>query len=228
MSRLSVIIPALDEADHITAALQSLASARRRGAEIIVVDGGSSDATVAAAEALADIVLRAPRGRAVQLNAGARSARGDVLLFMHADCLAPESVDLILVNALNGRSSAWGRFDVRIQSPRRMLAVVAAMMNARSRWSGIATGDQGIFVTRTLFDHAGGFPLLPLMEDIAMSRDLKRVTKPLCLNEKILTSGRRWERRGVLRTILLMWRMRLAYYLGADPAKLASRYHNVR
>jgi rSAM/selenodomain-associated transferase 2 len=228
VSRLSVIIPALDEADHITAALRSLASARRRGAEIIVVDGGSSDATVAAAEPLADIVLRAPRGRAVQLNAGARSAKGDVLLFMHADCLAPESVDLILVNALNGRSSAWGRFDVRIQSPRRMLAVVAAMMNARSRWSGIATGDQGIFVTRALFDRAGGFPLLPLMEDIALSRDLKRVTKPLCLRERFLTSGRRWERRGVLRTILLMWRMRLAYYFGADPAKLASRYHNVR
>ena len=228
MSRLSVIIPALDEADHITAALQSLASARRRGAEIIVVDGGSSDATVAAAEPFADIVLHAPRGRAVQLNAGARSSRGDVLLFMHADCLAPESVDLILVNALNGRSSAWGRFDVRIQSPRRMLGLVAAMMNARSRWSGIATGDQGIFVTRTLFDHAGGFPLLPLMEDIAMSRALKRVTKPHCLREKFLTSGRRWEQRGVLRTILLMWRMRLAYYLGADPAKLASRYHNVR
>ena len=228
MSRLSVIVPALDEAEHISAALQSLASARQRGTEIIVVDGGSSDATIAVAEPLADIVLRAPRGRAAQLNAGARSARGDVFLFMHADSLAPETVDLIIANALVGRTTAWGRFDVRIQSERRLLAVVAATMNARSRLSGIATGDQGMFVTRELFDHAGGFPLQPLMEDIALSRALKRITAPLCLREKIVTSGRRWERRGVLRTILLMWRMRLAYSLGADPAKLASQYHNVR
>jgi rSAM/selenodomain-associated transferase 2 len=228
LNRLSVIVPALDEAADIGACLQSLAGARRRGAQIIVVDGGSADGTIAAAEPHADVVLRAPRGRAVQLNAGARSARGDTLLFVHADCLAPERVDLLLANAIGSRSMAWGRFDVHIASERRALGVVAAMMNLRSRYTGIATGDQGIFVTRALLDRIGGIPLLPLMEDIALSRALKRATAPLCLRERIVTSGRRWERRGVARTILLMWRMRLAYYLGADPADLALRYDQVR
>ena len=228
MNRLSVIVPTLDEAEHIARSLQSLASARKRGAEIIVVDGGSSDATTAAAEPYADRVLRAPRGRAAQLNAGAQSASGDVLLFMHADAAAPENVDLILSEALAGRVLAWGRFDVHIESRRRVLGMVAAMMNLRSRLSGIATGDQGMFVTRALFDRVCGFPALPLMEDIALSRALKRVASPLCLRAKIVTSGRRWERRGVARTIWLMWRLRLAYYLGADPADLAPRYDQVR
>ena len=228
MKRLSVIVPTLDEAEHIARSLQSLASARRRGAEVIVVDGGSGDATIAAAAPHADLVLRAPLGRAAQLNAGAQSANGDVLLFMHADSAAPENVDLILAQALAGRALAWGRFDVRIESRRRVLGIVSAMMNLRSRLSGIATGDQGMFVTRALFDRVNGFPTLPLMEDIALSRTLKRVTSPLCLREKIVTSGRRWERRGVARTIWLMWRLRLAYYLGADPADLAPRYDQVR
>ena len=228
MTRLSVIVPTLDEADHIPRCLQSLAGARRRGTEIIVVDGGSTDSTVARARPLADLVMHAPRGRAVQLNAGAAGASGDLLLFMHADCVAPESVDLILEAALGQRSQAWGRFDVRIESRRRALTVVAAMMNVRSRLSGIATGDQGIFVTRALFDRVGRFPIQPLMEDIALSRALKRRSPPVCLRTRMLTSGRRWERRGVARTILLMWRMRLAYYLGSDPAELALRYHNVR
>ena len=228
MRRLSVIVPTLDEADHIGAALQSLAAARGRGAEVIVVHGGSTDATRAIAGEHADLVLQAPRGRAVQLNTGAAAARGDVLLFMHADCLAPAPVDLALARALAGRSVAWGRFDVCIRSHRRALHIVAAMMNMRSRWSGIATGDQGIFVTRALFETVGGFPALPLMEDIALSRTLKRMARPLCLRERIVTSARRWERRGIARTILLMWRIRLAYYLGADPADLAPRYDHVR
>jgi rSAM/selenodomain-associated transferase 2 len=228
VKRLSVIVPTLDEAPHIAQSLQSLAAARRRGTEVIVVDGGSSDATLAVAEPHADVVLRAPRGRATQLNAGAQSAGGDALLFLHADSTAPENVDEILAAVLAERSMAWGRFDVQIVSERRVLGLVATMMNLRSRLSGIATGDQGIFVTRALFESSGGFPLLPLMEDIALSRTLKRVTAPLCLHEKIVTSGRRWERRGVARTILLMWRLRLAYYLGADPADLALRYDHVR
>jgi len=228
LSRLSVIVPALDEADNIGACLRSLAAARRRGAEIIVVDGGSTDATVAAAVPHADVVLRAPRGRAVQLDSGIRAARGDILFFVHADCLAPEHADLIIADAIGSRSMAWGRFDVHIASDRRALRMVAAMMNLRSRHTAIATGDQGIFVTRALLDRIGGMPMLPLMEDIALSRALKRVTAPLCLREKIVASDRRWERRGVARTILLMWRMRLAYYLGADPAGLAPRYDDVR
>jgi rSAM/selenodomain-associated transferase 2 len=226
--RLSIVIPALNEAESIQATLQTLASARERGTEVIVVDGGSTDGTVAAATALADQVLAAPQGRATQLNAGAAVASGDTLLFLHADCCAPAAVDCILAVAVGNRRQAWGRFDVRIQSHRRALSLVASMMNLRSRLSGIATGDQGIFVTRALFDRVGGFPVQPLMEDIALSRALKRVVAPHCLREKIVTSGRRWEQRGVARTILLMWRMRLAYFLGADPADLAPRYEHVR
>ena len=228
MTRLSIIVPTLDEAEHIAQSLQSLSMARSRGAEVIVVDGGSSDATVEAAAPGADRVLRAPRGRASQLTAGARAASGDVLFFLHADSTAPEDVDLIVGDALAKGGASWGRFDVRIESRRRVLGVVATLMNLRSRLSGIATGDQGIFVSRPLFERVGGFPLLPLMEDIALSRKLKRISRPLCLRHKIVTSGRRWERRGVARTIWLMWRLRLAYYLGADPADLAPHYDRGR
>jgi hypothetical protein len=150
------------------------------------------------------------------------------LLFLHADCRIPAELDRILAAALGGRREAWGRFDVRIDSERRTLGMVATMMNLRSRLTGIATGDQGIFVTHSLFDRAGGFPAQPLMEDIALSRKLKAVVAPLCLREKLITSGRRWERHGVARTVILMWCMRLAYFLGADPAKLAPRYDHVR
>jgi rSAM/selenodomain-associated transferase 2 len=225
---LSVIIPALNEAANITALLGDLAQARNRGTEVIVVDGNSSDGTVEVASALADRVVSAPRGRAAQLNAGACVAAGETLLFLHADCRVPVDVDEILRSAVGGANEAWGRFDVRIDSGLRSLAVVAAMMNLRSRWSGIATGDQGIFVTRSLLVRVGGFPEQPIMEDIALSRVLKRRVAPLCLRRKISTSGRRWERRGVIRTILLMWHLRLAYYSGADPVDLARRYEHVR
>jgi rSAM/selenodomain-associated transferase 2 len=225
---LSIVIPTLNEAPHITELLRDLTAARTRGAEVIVVDGGSSDATAKVAAAHADRVIHAPRGRAAQLNAGAAHAAGALLLFLHADCRVPADLDLVLKNALADRPVAWGRFDVRIASKRRSLRVVGTMMNWRSRMSGIATGDQGIFVTRALFGQAGGFPQQPIMEDIALSRTLKRLAKPVCLRCAITTSGRRWERRGVLRTVWLMWRMRLAYYLGADPAKLAGYYEHVR
>jgi rSAM/selenodomain-associated transferase 2 len=226
--RLSIVIPALNEADNIQALLRDLAYARERGAELIVVDGGSTDATIALATGHTDQILTSARGRALQLNSGAAAAGGDTLLFLHADCRVPTDLDLVLSAALGGKTEAWGRFDVRIESRRRILALVATLMNWRSRWSGIATGDQGIFVTRELFTRIGGFPVQPLMEDIAISRRLKRITAPHCLRCRITTSGRRWERRGVARTILLMWRMRLAYFFGADPGELAPRYEHVR
>ena len=228
MKRLSIIVPALNEELGIAATLRALASARGRGAEVVVVDGGSTDRTVAVASPLADRVLCTAPGRAAQLNAGSSAAAGDVLLFLHADSLPPPDFDTVLAAAIDGRRLAWGRFDVRIAGGDRSLRIVAALLNARSRLTGIATGDQGLFATRALFDKAGGFPPQPLMEDIAFCRAAKRIEPPLCLRRHVTTSGRRWARYGVARTVLLMWRLRLAYYLGADPARLAGRYRDVR
>ena len=221
---LSIIVPCLNEADGIAATLGALAPMRARGAEVIVVDGGSQDATVARAGPLADAVISAPRGRASQMNAGAARARGETLLFLHADTLLPEAADALIVDGLQRSRRGWGRFDVAIAGRNPLLRVVAALMNVRSRMTGIATGDQAIFVTRSLFTAAGGYPDIPLMEDVALSGRLKHFGPPLCLRHRLTTSGRRWEKNGVLRTILLMWRLRLAYRLGADPHKLAVRY----
>lgn len=225
MPTLSVIIPVLDEAAGIGDALAALAPLRARGAEVIVVDGGSRDGTPEHARAGADRVVTAARGRAAQMNAGAALARAAVLLFLHADTLLPPEADRLVVDGLAGSGRAWGRFDVRISGKPALLRLVAAMVNLRSRATGIATGDQAMFVRRDVFDRVGGFPGIPLMEDVALSRRLNRVGRPLCLRARAVTSGRRWERHGVLPTILLMWRLRLAYYFGADPARLARRYH---
>lgn len=219
---ISVIIPALNEAGHIAATLAPLQPLRQRGHEVIVVDGGSSDATATRAQPLADRVLTATRGRARQMNAGAQAAHGEVLWFLHADTLAPADADRLLRDALAGH--AWGRFDVRLSGHQPLLRMVERLMNLRSCLSGIATGDQGLFVRRDAFAAAGGFPDQPLMEDIALSRRLKRIGRPHCLRTPLVTSSRRWEERGILRTILLMWRLRLLYALGADPAHLARLY----
>ena len=219
---ISIIVPALDEAQGIEACLAPLQALRARGAEVIVVDGGSRDATRSRAAPLADLVLEAGRGRARQMNAGAARARGDVLLFLHADTLLPEGADRAIDAAI--ARAPWGRFDVAITGSDPLLAIVAAAMNLRSRLSGIATGDQAMFARREAFLCAGGFPDIPLMEDVALSRRLKRLARPACLRQRVVTSGRRWERRGTLRTIVLMWRLRAAYALGADPRRLARTY----
>jgi len=221
---LSIIIPALNEAAHITATLDSLQPLRRRGAEIVVVDGGSSDNTAALAEAQADRVLTAEPGRARQMNAGAAAASGEILCFLHADTRLPENADGLMIDGLARSRRSWGRFDVRISGTHPLLQVVAWVMNRRSRLTGIATGDQAIFVTRSLFEAAGRFPEIALMEDIAFSKQLKVYGSPLCIAHPLTTSGRRWEQHGLWRTIALMWRLRLAYWLGADPDKLALRY----
>ncbi len=221
--RLSIVIPVLDEAEQLEERLARLAPLRRRGIEIIVVDGGSRDGSRARAEASADLVLVAPRGRGSQMNAGAARAAGDTLLFLHADTVLPADADALIGTALAG-GSAWGRFDVRIAGRHPLLPMVAAMMNRRSRLTGIATGDQAIFVTRDAFARVGGYPDIPLMEDIALTRALKRLGRPACIARPVATSGRRWETHGVFRTILLMWRLRAAYFLGAEPAALARRY----
>lgn len=220
---VSIIMPVLNEAETIAEALVPLQTLRAHGAEVIVVDGGSCDATLAQARAGCDLAISAPRGRACQMNAGALHARADILLFLHADTRLPEATIPSIRYAL-GLGETWGRFDVRITGAHRMLRVVAQMMNWRSRLTGIATGDQAIFVTRSAFEAVLGFPDQPLMEDIALSTELKFHGRPACLRERVLTSGRRWEKHGVWRTILLMWRLRTAYAFGADPARLARRY----
>jgi len=182
---------------------------------VIVVDGGSEDATRELAAGLCDRVVVAPRGRALQMNAGAREAKGGILVFLHADTRLPPDADQLV------QGSLWGRFDVRIEGRHPLLKVVAWAMNLRSRLTGIATGDQAIFVRRDGFP---GFPELPLMEDVAFSRAMKRHSRPACLREKVVTSGRRWESGGVMRTIVLMWRLRLLFFLGVPPDQLARRY----
>jgi len=224
--RISIIVPALDEAAGIRSALAPLQPLRERGHEVIVVDGGSSDGTPDLAAPLADRVIASPRGRAVQQNAGAAAASGDILLFLHADTRLADGADALVLDGLLRTRRGWGRFDVRLSGRHPLLRVVERMIGIRSRLSGIATGDQAIFVRREWFQRVGGFPDLPLMEDVAITRALKRLGPPLCLRACVTTSSRRWEERGVARTILLMWRLRWAYFRGADPAELARRYAN--
>ncbi len=222
--RLSIVIPTLEESAAITTTLSALQPLRERGHEVIVVDGGSRDATLLIARLLADRAFVAAPGRSAQMNAGAAKARGDTLLFLHADTLLPAQADAAIADALaHGRR--WGRFDVTIRGRPRVLKLVGAMMNLRSRLTGIATGDQAIFVERALFDAVGGFAAIPLMEDVALSTTLKRTAgRPASLALRVETSGRRWETRGPWRTIFTMWRLRLAYALGADPHRLARDY----
>jgi rSAM/selenodomain-associated transferase 2 len=221
--KLSLVIPVLDEAAGLAATLAPLAALRARGHELIVVDGGSRDATPALAAPLADDVVSAPRGRARQMNAGAAQASGDVLLFLHADTTLPEGADMAVLQAV-AAGAAWGRFDVAIEGRSPMLRWVAWFMNQRSRLTGIATGDQAIFVTRAAFQRLGGFADQPLMEDIELSRRLRALSPPACLRLRVHTSGRRWESRGVWRTIMLMWRLRWRYWRGASPEALARDY----
>lgn len=221
---LSIVMPVLNEAHGVVERLRALAPLRSAGVEVIVADGGSADGTVAAAQPLCDRLVRAPRGRAAQMNAGAAVACGDVLVFLHADTILPDGGPGAILDGMARTGRVWGRFDVAIEGRSKVLPLVGAMMNLRSRATGIATGDQAMFVTRAAFERVGGFPDIALMEDIALSRALKRLGRPLCLRAKVRTSGRRWDQNGALRTILLMWRLRLAFALGAKPDDLARRY----
>lgn len=220
---LSIIIPVVNEAPEITQLLERLQPLRAQGSEIIVVDGGSTDATLQLAAPLADRVCTAPKGRGSQMNAGAAIARGDTLLFLHADTRLPVAAPASIREAME-RGAAWGRFDVHIEGQAPGLALVAAMMNWRSRLTGIATGDQAVFVTSKAFTRVGGFPDIPLMEDIVFSKKMRALGRPACLDEKVATSGRRWEKHGVLPTILLMWKLRLRFFLGSSPHQLAREY----
>jgi len=221
--KLSIVVPVLNEASSLAARLAALAPFRARGAELLVVDGGSEDNTLSLARAQADRALVAPRGRASQLNAGACAAQGEVLLFLHADTQLPANADALIAKCIDS-GPHWGRFDVRIEGRHPLLPLVALLMNLRSRHTGIATGDQALFVRRDTFLALGGFAPMPLMEDIELSRRLKRIGPPACLNERVITSGRRWDQHGFWRTVALMWRLRAAFWRGVDAPTLARRY----
>lgn len=223
-TKISIIIPVLNEVGNINGLLHSLQVFRERGHELIVVDGGSEDETVEIASPLVDKTIQTAAGRSSQMNAGAYAASGDILWFLHADCRVPENADELIINALTKGASSWGRFDVRLSGNKMSLRIVEKMMNLRSRFTGIATGDQAIFVSRPLFDKVGGFPDQLLMEDIEISKKLKAYQSPVSLRDKLMTSSRRWEQNGVAKTIILMWLLRAAYFFGVPADKLALHY----
>jgi len=225
---LSIVVPTLDEAEQVADLLGSLQGLRQRGNQVVLVDGGSQDDTVAQATGRVDLLVASPRGRAGQMNAGARAAGGDVLVFLHADTRLPPEADRLILEALADGRRQWGCFDLHLTGRQGLLRVVEAAINLRSRISGIATGDQTLFVTRRSFDRVGGFPEIPLMEDVALCRRLKRIGPPARAGGWVVTSSRRWEERGVVRTILLMWVLRSAFFMGVDAHFLARLYPPVR
>jgi len=227
LKTLSAIVPMLNEA----AAIASTLGALRRGApdaEIVVVDGGSIDSSVALAQPLCDTVIGASRGRAQQMNAGARASHGDALVFVHADTLVPSSFAADIASALSDPAVVGGRFDVRLDSAALAYRIIGAMISLRSRISRTGTGDQAIFVRREVFDRLGGFPDLELCEDLEFARRLKRAGRVACLRARVTTSARRWNRDGVVRTIVRMWLIRAMYLMGVAPARLKRMYSDTR
>lgn len=228
---IAVIIPTLNEEKALTQTLTEVAALNLE--EIIVVDGGSTDRTLRIAEAFSAAsphvhLITGSMGRARQMNAGAKGSRSEILLFLHADTLLPPNVVGIIRTAMADFNIAGGWFEVRFDSPSIWGAVISRFMNWRSRLSGIATGDQAIFVRRPIFEQLGGFSDIPLMEDIEFSARLKRVGSTLALEETVTTSFRRWEQQGPLRTILLMWTLRFLYWIGMSPHRLKDFYAAIR
>ncbi|MGB0467621.1 MAG: TIGR04283 family arsenosugar biosynthesis glycosyltransferase [Pontibacterium sp.] len=223
-SRLAIVVPVLNEAQTLPDLLNALSHWQQQGCEIVLVDGGSTDYSVELIQAAGFKVVSSASGRARQMNTGAQHTKADLLLFLHADTRLPDNADAIVVRALNNTEQGWGRFDVCITGKAPMLLVIARMINLRSRLTGIATGDQALFFTRTLFERVGGFPDQALMEDIEISARLKKIVQPVCLPDKVKTSGRRWESRGIWKTIFLMWRLRWQYWRGVSAEKIAESY----
>lgn len=222
--RFSIVVPLLNEREQLPQLIGHLRALQaRNNCEVIFVDGGSDDGSVEFLAAAGLTVIAAQRGRARQMNAGAAAAGGDCLLFLHADTRLPENALENIERALL-RGKCWGRFDVRISGNSIWFPLIATLINWRSRISGIATGDQGIFVRRDLFEQLGGFADQPLMEDIALSGRLLELARPACIRARVTTSGRRWQKYGVLRTVLLMWRLRFDYWRGVSAEQLARRY----
>lgn len=228
MPRISIVVPTLNEAGAIVQALSPLQAWRAAGHEVIVVDGRSTDGTPGLASPLADHCIVVDPGRAAQLNAGARIATGSLLLFVHADTALPVNALETLTALSDERMPVWGRFDVSLAAPGYLFRLIETAMNLRSRLTGVATGDQALFASRTLFEHVGGFPSIALMEDVALSKRLRREQWPRCLRLRVRTSARRWQRDGTIRTILMMWGLRLAYFCGVSPVRLRALYERKR
>lgn len=223
---LSIIIPTRNEALRIVETLTQLQAFRARGAELIVVDAMSEDHTAALASPLADkVIASAAKGRADQQNAGALAARCDVYLFLHADTSLPASADALIAEALSNPAHEWGHFCVQLDSKKTTLRITECLMNARSRFTQIATGDQAIFARREAFHAVGGFPALALMEDIGLSKRLRARSRPAVIAAAVRTSARRWETQGVWSTIALMWWLRFAFFMGIPAAHLARQYY---
>ena len=219
---ISIIIPALNEEDSIKPLLQQLQKIREQGHEVIVVDGGSADKTVSLSELLADKVIASSAGRAIQMNKGASGSKNDILWFLHADSLIPEDAIKHIQQALNNKP--WGRFNIHLSGKNIVFRIIGSMMNLRSCLTGMVTGDQGIFIDKLLFNKTGGFPNIPLMEDIAMSKNLNKRSRPACVKVKLITSGRRWEKNGILSTVFLMWKLRFLFWIGVSADKIALQY----
>lgn len=222
---ISIVIPVLDDADALARLLDQLGGLLGDSSEIIVVDGGSSDLSVTIAQSHRVVLVHSQRGRARQLNDGIAHAQAPVVWMLHADSDVSPAVWRSLVARARDPALRWGRFDVRLSGRSPLLRVVEWMMNVRSCVTSICTGDQGIFVKREVLATVGGVPDQPLMEDIELSRRLRRMGAVSCAREKLVTSSRRWEGEGMLATVLLMWRLRAAYFFGTDPARLAERYY---
>ena len=221
--KISFIVPVLNEAGYIAQTLMPLRQYREQGHEVIVIDGGSDDDSVSVAELHADKVLRGKSGRALQMNHGIEAAQGDVLLFLHADTRLPQDSVVKIINAMED-GYFWGRFNVRLSGDRFIFRIIERMMNLRSCLTGVATGDQAIFVSRESVDIIGHYPGLPLMEDVVFSKRLRSLGWPACVKSRVTTSSRRWEDNGILRTMLLMWRLRLLFIMGVPAEKLAKQY----
>ena len=219
---VSIIIPVLNEENSIKELLQQLQAYRQQGHEVIVVDGGSTDKTITISELLSDKVITSEAGRALQMNNGATQSRHEILWFLHADTIIPENAIEQIQQVLN--KSDWGRFNVKLSGSHILFRIIGTMINIRSCVSGIATGDQGIFVKRKIFESIKGYSNIPLMEDVNLSRKLKKLSKPVCLKDILITSSRRWEENGILATVFLMWKLRFLYWFGVSADKLVVQY----
>jgi len=220
-------VPCLNEVTNIERTLLPLQALRQRGHEIILSDGGSTDNTTAIAALFCDKIISSEKGRAIQMNTGAAHSTGNILLFLHADTIAPENTDELIINALINKHKHWGRFNIKLSGKHWLFRAIETLMNLRSCFSGIATGDQGIFLSRHAFNELSGFKNIPLMEDIELSKRLKKISRPACItNSHLITSSRRWEQNGILKTIFLMWSLRLQYFFGTPPFQLAQQYND--